>query len=82
MYITLSDNEKAKLLGTKPTEKYSLVGHSFIPLNGVGKNYCKGCGLVALRNKATAWCIEKGCKYDLHSQYKLSMKRLTKNKAK
>lgn len=31
---------------------------------------CKGCGLLALRNALTDWCIKRGCNYDEHPGYK------------
>ena len=80
MYKTLSESEKLSLLSTKEHRKYKMVGHSFTPLKGVGKSYCKNCGLVALRNKFTDWCVDKGCNYDVHSQYKSAKKRYTGGK--
>lgn len=86
MYVTLTKAEKEEILNSRPAEKFFLIGHRFVPLKGVGKNYCKGCGLVALHNQATQWCIAKGCRYELHSRYAKAMRNLTKasnvNKAK
>ena len=56
---TMSGQEVAKLMGTKYREPYKMVGHQFVPLSRVGKNHCKGCGLVRLRNKITDWCVDK-----------------------
>ena len=39
---------------------YKFKPHNFQPLKGAGKNYCVNCGLVALRNDITNWCIKKG----------------------
>ncbi|MDX1532628.1 MAG: hypothetical protein R3230_00310 [Nitrosopumilaceae archaeon] len=56
-------------------EKYEYKGHGpWITLGG--KQYCWGCGLVALNNQASDWCVDKGCLYNIHPQYKSSMKRL------
>lgn len=70
MYQTLSHKEKLQLLNHKETRTYKMVGHSWSPLKGVGKNYCTNCGLVALRNQFTDFCVDKGCNYDVHSSYK------------
>ncbi|ATS93451.1 hypothetical protein P1A145kb_p051 [Pectobacterium phage DU_PP_I] len=43
-----------------------------------GKQVCAWCGLVALRNKASEWCVEKGCQYKLHTSYPATMKKLTR----
>jgi hypothetical protein len=61
-------------------EKYKYKGHSFKPLRGVGKQYCTTCGLVAIRTKITEWCIDKGCNYDDHPQYKQKVRSLTGGK--
>lgn len=75
---TLSLKEKEDFLNSNTTKQtYKMVGHQWTPLKGVGKMYCKGCGLVSLRNKSTQWCVEKGCNYEDHKQYKSAMKRLT-----
>lgn len=74
---TLSKNEADNLLRSK-SEPYKMKGHVWKPLNRVGKSYCPCCGLVALNNAPTRWCIEKGCNYSDHPQYTNSMKRLMK----
>ena len=75
---TLSADEKYKLLQTNAQTAYKFKGHSFTPLKGIGKQYCKGCGLVALRNDISAWCIDKGCNYSDSPHYPAALKRLTK----
>lgn len=76
---TLSSKEKEEFLNNKKGKQtYKMVGHQWIPLKGVGKMYCKGCGLVGLRNAPTQWCVDKGCNYQDHKQYSQTMKRLTK----
>lgn len=62
-------------MGNKET--YKLEGHSFTKVVG-GKKVCSRCGLVALNNKLSEWCVDKGCLYQLHSQYESIVKRLTK----
>lgn len=56
-------------------EVYKMQGHGPVIVNG-GKQWCFSCGLVALNNKASDWCWDKGCLYDLHPQYEKSMKKL------
>lgn len=58
-------------------ETYKMVGHSFNKVVG-GKQVCSNCGLMALNNPFTQWCIEKGCYSDLHPQYKSVKVRLTR----
>lgn len=77
---TLTDKEKEELLNASSKKPYKMKGHSFVPLSSVGKQYCRNCGLVALRNRATDWCIEKGCNFEDHNSYEQAMKRLTKSK--
>lgn len=75
---TLNRKETEDFLNSRgDPHKYKLVGHQPIPLKGVGKMYCKSCGLVFLRNKATQWCVAKGCEYSKHSQYSKAMDRLS-----
>lgn len=59
-------------------ETYKMVGHGPWIVSG-GKQWCFSCGLIALNNRASDWCVDKGCLYDLHPQYQKSMKKLTKN---
>lgn len=77
-YITLTDNEKRSLLNKNGKEAYKFKGHSFASLKGVGKQYCRCCGLVALRTPITKWCIDKGCNYNDSPHYKAALKRLTR----
>lgn len=58
-------------------ETYQMKGHSFNK-NVSGKSYCSNCGLIALNNDFTRWCIDKGCYADLHPQYESTKRRLTK----
>ena len=75
---TLSSSEAVEFLEASNKETYKMKGHSFVPLKYTGKQYCKYCGLVALRNRATDWCVDKGCNFELHQEYKNAMRRLTK----
>jgi hypothetical protein len=76
---TLSSQEVEDILkGGNQREVYKYVGHSFKPLKGVGKQYCTRCGLLALNTPITQWCVDKGCNYEDHKQYKSKLKTLTK----
>lgn len=75
---TLSQNEVNDLLRKNSKEPYKMQGHSWQPMSHIGKQVCKNCGLVMLRNQATAWCVDKGCNHSDHPQYESAMKRLTK----
>lgn len=59
-----------------PKEPYKMVGHVWEPMKGIGKQRCKYCGLVALRNPLTQWCIDKGCNHEDHPQYEKMVKKL------
>lgn len=59
-------------------EEYHYERHHFYLDKHAGKQVCAWCGLVALRNPASDWCVEKGCNYKLHSSYQGTMKKLTK----
>ncbi len=60
------------------TEVYSYERHHFYLDSNAGKQVCANCGLIALRNKASEWCVEKGCLHKLHPSYSLTMKKLTR----
>ncbi|ATN93436.1 hypothetical protein [Pseudoalteromonas phage J2-1_QLiu-2017] len=76
---SLSNSEIAQMLNGSKKELYKMKGHSFVPMKGVGKQVCSSCGLLALNNAATNWCVDKGCNYENHKSYEGAMKRLTKN---
>lgn len=59
---------------------YSTEAHSAIKLKNSPWLYCKYCGLLYLNNSATKWCIRMGCNYEYHNQYKLMMRRFSKQK--
>lgn len=66
------------IFGTEYTkETYQMKGHSFSKLVS-SKPVCISCGLIALNNDFSKWCIDKGCYADLHPQYESVRKRLTK----
>lgn len=60
------------------TEEYKYEGHQFYLDKHCGKQVCAWCGLIGLRNKASDWCVEKGCNYKNHKSYESQMKKLTK----
>ncbi|AEK81976.1 hypothetical protein NDAWWUGD_CDS0071 [Salmonella phage SeKF_80] len=60
------------------SEKYRMEGHRWFLDSNAGKHVCAVCGLIRLRNRATDWCVERGCLYKLHPSYKSSMRNLTK----
>lgn len=61
-------------------EDYSFEGHIWYLDKNAGKQVCAQCGLVLLRNPASAWCSEKGCNYKLHTSYERTIRNLTKTK--
>lgn len=76
---SLSYNEIVSFLNSSSKkEPYKMKGHSFTPLKNTGKQYCKGCGLVAGNNDFSIWCVDKGCNYMDHPQYAKTRKKLTK----
>lgn len=80
MYIELKGKDKESFLSKHEQRKYKNVGHQFALMKGVGKQVCKSCGLIALRNRAADWCIDKGCWYDVHPQYKSAMRKMAGGK--
>jgi ribosomal protein L32 len=76
MYVTLTNKEKDAFLNSTDNRTYKYVGHSFTPLKGAGKQVCKSCGLMLLRNQITDWCVSHGCFHDVHPQYKNKLKKL------
>lgn len=76
---TLSEEEKIKFLGERTNKpQYKFKEHSFKTNKHIGKKVCSGCGLVALNNPISKWCIQKGCNFDDHTQYTKKVKNLTK----
>lgn len=71
------DNYKAIFGADYTKEAYQMKGHTFNQMAS-GKPVCSNCGLIALNNDFTRWCIDKGCYADLHPQYNSAKKRLTK----
>lgn len=59
-------------------EEFTYERHHFYLDKNAGKQVCAWCGLIALRNKASDWCVEKGCNYKLHPNYKSAIIRFTK----
>lgn len=77
-YQTLSKKETQAFLNQASNHVYKKKNHIFIPLRMVGRNYCRLCGLVLLKNKMTEWSVNKGCYHSDHPNYKRALKRLTK----
>lgn len=67
-----------KKVDKNPKEEYLYERHHFYLDKHAGKQVCAWCGLVALRNPASEWAIEKGCHHKLHPSYGSTMKKLTK----
>lgn len=44
--------------------------HKWVPFKGIGRKRCAKCGLLALNNKFSQWCVKMGCDHDLHPNYK------------
>ena len=44
-------------------QPYSMEGHSWKTLGTLPWEVCKHCGLIALHNDITQWCITKGCNH-------------------
>lgn len=57
---------------------YKMIPHQFAQKKGLGKQVCKGCGLVALKNKLTQWAINKGCLNEYHAGHTAAIKRYTR----
>ncbi len=78
---TLTQSEVLEVINSKgKKEPYKMVGHSWTPLKHVGKSYCTRCGLVALNNEFTDWCVERGCFHTDHPQYESARAKFTKPK--
>jgi len=48
---------------------YEYDPHSWIKCSQVGRERCIKCGLLALHNKFTRWCIKMGCDNSNHPKY-------------
>lgn len=79
MYSLTQQEIQEFISGVGIKESYKMKGHQWAVLKGGGKQYCKSCGLVALNNKFTDWCIDKGCNHTDHPQFQSTMKRLTRD---
>ena len=79
--MSLSQREIQEMMnGLKKKEPYKMEGHSFVPLKHVGKQYCRKCGLIALNNDFSQWCVRMGCNAEDHPQYASTRHRFTKPK--
>lgn len=52
------------------TEAYEYDAHKWVKCAMVGRERCVKCGLLALRNTFTQWCIRVGCDNTSHPRYK------------
>lgn len=48
---------------------YEYDPHKWIKCTAIGRDRCTKCGLLALRNKFTNWCIKMGCDNANHARY-------------
>lgn len=62
-------------------EKFKFEGHVWYADKNCGKQVCASCGLIALNNEATDWCIRRGCNYKDDPAYESAMVRLTEGKS-
>lgn len=46
-----------------------VVPHKWVKFPGVGRERCTGCGLLALHNKFSLFCIKMGCDHTDHPRY-------------
>lgn len=44
--------------------------HKFCKRKYVPWLVCQGCGLIALRNPFSEWCVKMGCDYEDHPDFK------------
>lgn len=44
--------------------------HKWAKMDGVGRERCVKCGLMALRNPLSQFCIKQGCDHEEHPRYK------------
>jgi hypothetical protein len=58
----LADVERARC------EPYKLHAHDFQPRKRMPWLVCRGCGLVRLRNRRTAWAERMGCLWRKHPE--------------
>lgn len=52
--------------------------HRFLSLKRIPWPYCRGCGLLRLKNQITDWAVRHGCNYDEHPGWKQAMRSLTR----
>lgn len=43
--------------------------HQWVKFKGIGRVRCVKCGLLALRNRFTEFCIKMGCDHSEHPRY-------------
>lgn len=63
----------------KDQKKYIMARTKSLLATALDKEHKAGILITdVIQAEATEWCIDKGCNYELHPQYKSAMKRLTK----
>lgn len=58
--------------------KKKLEPHSWTGNKVLSRQVCRKCGLVALKNDFTAWCIQMGCDYRDHPEYEAKRMQYTR----
>lgn len=49
--------------------QFAVEPHHWVKFKGIGRDRCVKCGLIALRNTFTAFCIKMGCDHTEHPRY-------------
>ncbi len=57
---------------------FEIEPHKWVKFPGVGRERCCKCGLLALHNPLTAFCIRYGCDHTDHPRYKRMCETLGK----
>ncbi len=50
-------------------QPFRMEPHCFVPVRRLAWLRCRHCGLLALRNDLTAWCIKAGCNAKDHPEH-------------
>lgn len=48
---------------------YEYESHHWKRMKGIGYDRCIRCGLLALKNPFSQWCIKMGCDHTAHPRY-------------
>ncbi len=49
---------------------WKIEPHQWVKFKGIGRDRCVKCGLLALKNKFSQFCVKMGCDHTEHPQYK------------